>query len=77
MTDEKPARRSRRGGGREAKRALRAASSAVYKPYVTRNIPVFDILGEEGLLQIEENAEVILEEIGIEFRDDAEALEMW
>ena len=32
------------------------------------------MLGEEGLALIESNADTILEEIGIEFRDDPEAL---
>ena len=35
------------------------------------------MLDEEGLATIEANAETILEEIGIEFRDDAEALALW
>ena len=42
-----------------------------------RKIPVFNILDEEQLTLIERNADRVLEEIGIEFRDDAEALQMW
>ncbi len=75
-TPESSPRRGRRGGGREAKRA-RAASSGPSAPYIKRNIPYFEILNEEGLQQIEHNADTILEEIGIDFRDDAEALDMW
>jgi len=74
-TDSAP-RRGRRGGGREAKRA-RAAAGTPGVPYIKRNIPYFDILDEEGLTLIEHNADTILEEIGIDFRDDAEALDMW
>jgi len=40
-------------------------------------VPVYDVLGEEGLSLIEENAETILAEVGIEFREDAEALALW
>ncbi len=69
-------RRGRRGGGREAKRA-RAAESSPSQAYIKRNIPYFEILDEEGLCLIEHNADTILEEIGIDFRDDAEALQMW
>lgn len=69
-------RRGRRGGGREAKRA-RASSSGPVAPYIKRNIPFVEILNEEGLELIERNADTILEEIGIDFRDDAEALDMW
>ncbi len=70
------ARRSR-GGGREAKRAARAARSAVTIPYITRALPYYEVLGEEGLATIERNAETILAEIGIDFRDDPEALAIW
>ncbi|MFK8078537.1 MAG: trimethylamine methyltransferase family protein [Granulosicoccus sp.] len=69
-------RRGRRGGGREAKRA-RASASGPVAPYIKRNIPFVDIINEEGLELIERNADTILEEIGIDFRDDAEALDMW
>ncbi len=72
-----PARGRRRAGGREAKRAARTASRAQRVPYITRSILPYEVLGEEGLQQIEANADTILEEIGIEFRDDAEALSMW
>ena len=69
-------RRGRRGGGREAKRA-RASAGGPVAPYIKRNIPFVDILNEEGLELIERNADTILEEIGIDFRDDAEALDIW
>jgi trimethylamine---corrinoid protein Co-methyltransferase len=69
--------RTRRGGGREAKRAARTARSAVSVPYVTRKIPCYEVLGEEGLAIIERNADTILEEVGIDFRDDAEALALF
>jgi len=75
-TPETSQRRGRRGSGREAKRA-RAASSGPSVAYIRRKIPYVEILNEEGLQQIEHNADTILEEIGIDFRDDAEALDMW
>jgi trimethylamine--corrinoid protein Co-methyltransferase len=37
----------------------------------------YEVLGEEGLALIEANADLILEEIGIEFREDEEALALW
>ncbi len=67
----------RRAGGREAKRAARAARAATSVPYITRRIPCFEVLDEEGLALIENNADTILEEIGIEFRGDPEALQIW
>ena len=70
-------RRGRSGGGREARRASRAKPSQMQAPYITRNVPVYEVLSEEGLEIIEANADTIMEEIGIEFQDDAEALELW
>ena len=46
-------------------------------PYITRRIPLTEVLSDEGLEIIENNAEIILEEIGIEFHDDEEALAIW
>ena len=60
--------------GREARRAARVQRNAVSVPFITRNIPLTEVLGEEGLSLIEHNAETLLEEIGIEFRDHAGAL---
>ena len=41
-------------------------------PYIIRKTPGDGGAGEEGLPIIERNADIILEEIGIEFRDDEE-----
>ena len=67
----------RRGGGRDAKRAARLGSHTASSPFISRRLPYVDLLDEEGLALIEENAEVILSELGCEFRDDPEALEIW
>ena len=66
-----------RGGGREARRAARAEARPAIVPYVTRRVPVYDVMSVEGLELIEHNAETILEEVGVEFRDDPEALSLW
>ena len=73
---ERRARSRARGGARAARRAARAESAPAI-PYITRKVPVYDVLGEEGLELIEENAEAILHEVGIDFREDAEALALW
>jgi trimethylamine--corrinoid protein Co-methyltransferase len=67
----------RRTGARDAKRSARAAQAGQSIPYITRRIPVYEVLAEEGLALIERNADTILEEIGIEFREDPEALAIW
>lgn len=66
----------RRGGGRAARQAARAHSHAERVPFLTRTMAPFEVLSEEGLSLIEHNAEVILQEVGLEFRGDAEALRL-
>ncbi|SRR5579871_243790 len=69
--------RRARPSGREAKRVARAARAHSSVPYITRSIPYYEVLSEEGLSIIERNADTILAEVGIEFREDAESLEIW
>jgi trimethylamine---corrinoid protein Co-methyltransferase len=66
--------RPKRAGGREGKRARPRASHAPRSPYVDRKIGIFRVLDEEGLATIEENADTILQEVGMEFRGDPEIL---
>lgn len=61
--------------GREARRAARSARGAVTIPYITRNLPLTEVLSDEGLALIEQNAETLLQEVGIEFRDYPSALQ--
>ncbi len=63
--------------GRDARRLARSERNTVSQPYIVRNIPPSEILDEEGLALIEGNAETVLQETGIEFRDDDEALALW
>ena len=71
------AERKKRSGGRTARQAARSAPVTQGVPYITRNVPVYEVLDEEGLALIEKNAGTILQEIGVEFRGDAEALQIW
>lgn len=59
--------------GREAKRENAVSAPA----YVTRRIPFYEMLDEEALVRIEDQAEWLIQEIGMEFRDDPVALEIW
>ena len=68
------ASRRRRSGGRSARQALRLVARAPEAPFIERQIPYYELLDDGALALIEENAETILEEIGIEFRGDPEAL---
>ncbi len=67
---------TRRSGGRAARQALRLASHAETVPFLTRKLAPFEVLGEEGLATIEHNADTILQEVGVEFRGDPEALRL-
>ena len=72
-----PATRGRRPSGRDAKRAARTARAHNFVPYITRKIPYYEVLGNDGLELLEYNADTILEEIGIDFREDPEALSLF
>ncbi|WP_259782997.1 trimethylamine methyltransferase family protein [Aestuariispira ectoiniformans] len=69
--------RGGRGGGRAARQAKRSGGGEKAPAYITRKIGYFEIFDEEGLATIERNADIILKEIGIEFRDDPETLQIW
>ena len=46
-------------------------------PYVRRRLPFFDVLDEETIVKLEAQVEWIFEDVGIDFRDDPEALRIW
>jgi trimethylamine--corrinoid protein Co-methyltransferase len=66
----------RRSGGRAARQAARLASHAEHVPFLTRKLAPFEVLDEEGLSLIEHNADTILQEVGLDFRGDPEALRL-
>ncbi len=67
----------RRSGGRAARQAARTAASTVTTPYITRTLKPFEVLDEEQLALIESNADTVLEQVGIEFRDTPDALRLF
>src|SRR5262245_27599116 len=66
----------RRRGGQTARRAERASAPIVQKKFITREIPLYELLNAEGLEIIHEESMTILEEIGIEFRYEP-AIDLW
>lgn len=68
--------RRKKSAGRSAKRAARQNLQQSTVAFIDRKIPYYEVLGEEALQQIEYNADTVLEEIGIEFRDFPEALDL-
>ncbi len=69
----------RRARGRDAapRSATPGQNPHLEVPFITRGIPTYDLLEEESLLRIEGTADRILAEIGIEFREDPETVELF
>ncbi|MGE4647463.1 MAG: trimethylamine methyltransferase family protein, partial [Arenicellales bacterium] len=65
-----------RKGGRAARRATRINAPIVHNPALIPNVPVYEVANAEGVEQIHELAMRIVEEIGVDFREDA-ALKTW
>ncbi len=73
---EPPAGRRARPSGREARQKARASPPAA-PAYLTRRIPPYELLSQEGLQQVERHADQLLDEIGLEVRGDAQAIDLW
>jgi trimethylamine--corrinoid protein Co-methyltransferase len=72
-TEEAPRHRT---GGRAGRQAHRLRSHVERVPFLTRTLKPFEVLDENGLATIEENADTILEKVGLEFRGDPDALRL-
>ena len=77
MTDTVAARRGRRGGGGAARRAERTEARIEFAKFIERKVPNFEILDAEAIEIIEANAEQVLEEVGVCFPEQPEALKRW
>lgn len=66
------ARRSRPNRSREE-----TSATAPGSPYIRRVLPFFDVLDEEQITRLETQVDWILQDVGIAYRDDPEALELW
>lgn len=73
---DSPKLRRTRGSSREARKARRA-QPPLAPAYITRRLPPYELLSEEGLLAIEAHADRLLEEIGMEIRGDEAAIALW
>ncbi len=76
MSEVRTDRRTRGGGG-AARRAERTTLKIETARFIERGIPNYEMLNEEALEVIEANAEIVLEEIGVNFVDNPAALEVW
>jgi trimethylamine--corrinoid protein Co-methyltransferase len=73
MTEEVARQRT---GGRAGRRAARLATQIERVPFLTRTLAPVEVLNDEGLSIIEENADTILQEVGLDFRGDPDALRL-
>ena len=69
--------REGRSGGRRGRAEANAAERPARQPYITRNIPPYSVLGDADLAILEHNADTILEEIGIDIKDDPETIALF
>lgn len=53
------------------------AAAASAAPYIQRRLPFFEALDEEQLTRLEAQVDWLIQDVGIAFRDDPEALELW
>ncbi len=77
MSETATRRRGRGTGGGAARRAERTAVRIEAARYIERRIPNLSVLDDEALEIIEANAETLLEEIGVVFTDNPDALQTW
>ncbi len=75
--DTKTHKRPRRASRGNLRQRDSSANQHLKVSYITRNIPAYELLGEESLQKIEQAADTILAEIGIEFRDDPETVRLF
>ena len=77
MSEQAARTRRQRGGGGAARRAERTAVRIETARFIERNIPNLEILNDEAIEIIEANAEIVLEEIGVNFVENPGALARW
>lgn len=76
-TTATPRRRTRQRGAAAGQHAGSAAAPPKGPAYLTRRLPPYQLLDEEALQRIEDAADTILQETGIEFRNDPDTLATW
>ena len=62
---------------RSARRSGAGQAISPASPYIQRKLPFFDVLSEEEMVKIDDQVDWMLENVGIAFRDDPMALEIW
>jgi len=76
-TPARGGRRGRGGGGAASRRQARGGLNLKSLPYIHRQLEPTDILSLEAIEIIENNADILMEEVGVIYSEDEEALQMW
>lgn len=78
MTDAQSASSGRRArGGADARRAARTSTTVKQAGFIRRAVKCYEPFSDEQLELIEHNAATVLQETGIDFYEDEEAVAMW
>ena len=75
MSEEPRARRRSRSA--RSRGHATAAAGAPASPHIKRAISYYEMAPEETLVRLEAQADWLIKEIGLEFREDEEALRLW
>ena len=63
---------------RSARRSDTSAAKVVNaSPFIQRRLPFYDVLDEEQIIKLEAQVDWLMQDVGIAFRDDPEALRIW
>ena len=62
---------------RSSRRHSAQQQVALASPYIQRKLPFFDVLTEDEMVRIDQQVDWMIENIGVAFRDDPVALEIW
>ena len=64
-------------GGADARRAARTSTTVKQSGFIRRAVKPYEPFTDEQLELIERNAETVLQETGLDFYEDEEAVQMW
>lgn len=62
---------------RSSRRQSAQQQVALASPYIQRKLPFFEVLTEDEMVRIDQQVDWMIENIGVAFRDDPVALEIW
>jgi trimethylamine---corrinoid protein Co-methyltransferase len=78
VLDPQPAASGRRArGGADARRAARTSTAVKQAGFIRRAVKLYEPFTDDQLEMIENNAEAILQEVGIDIYEDEDVVELW